>query len=128
MKEILKFGLVMGVLLCAAIGVASAQETLSEDYKEGYKDGFYRGATTWFNTVIEYSDLANLYNQLGGQPTNETAVFDNETMTWSDFYNERATIFNEEIAPSVNSLIMEIYGPDDNRTELFLIPDLELIP
>lgn len=126
MKEIIKFGLVIGVLLCVAIGAASAQE-YSEDYKEGYKDGFYMSMAYVCSANIQGSELVSIYNSLNGQPTDDTVVVDNETMTWSDYYNEEATIFNEETVPAVNDVIVQIFGTDDNRTELLLLPELPII-
>lgn len=127
MKEIIKLGLVMGVLFCAAIGAASAQEEPSEDYKEGYKDGFYRGAMLLVQAVREADYLAGLYINLDGQPTDETIVVDNETMTWSDYYNQGATRFNQEAVPYVNGFVLEIFGADDNRTEQLLLSEVPLI-
>ena len=127
MKEIVKFGLVMGILFCAAIGAASAQENLSEDYKEGFKDGFYEGAMLMVGGARELDYLAGLYYNLGGEPTEETTVVDNETMTWSDYYNQQATIYNDEKVPYINGIILQIFGSEDNRTELLLLPQVELI-
>jgi len=126
MKEIVKYGLVIGMLLCGAIGAASAQEELSEDYKEGYQDGFYMSADLLIGANLQGAALADLYYSLNGEPTDETLTFENETMTWSDYYNDQATIFNQETAP-VNDFIVQIFGPDDNRTELLLLPKLPII-
>ena len=128
MKEIVKFGLVMGILFCAAIGAASAQEEPSEEYSEGYKDGFYTGAMVLVPAVLNADYLASLYYNLDGQPTNETAVFGNETMTWSDYYNQQATLFNQETVPGVNGFVLEVFGTDDNRTEQLLLSEIPLIP
>ena len=102
MKEIVKFGLVMGVLFCAAIGAASAQETYSEDYKEG----FYRGAILLVGAVMDADYLADVYYSLNGEPTDETIVVDNQTLTVSDYYNQQASLFNQDAIPYVNSIIM----------------------
>jgi len=127
MKEIIKLGLVMGVLFCAAIGAASAQEEFSEDYKEGYKDGFYMAMMYLCGANMQGSSLVSLYNDLEGKPTEETLVVENETMKWSDYYNELATQFNEETVINLNDMILQIYGPDDNRTQQLLLPELPLI-
>ena len=127
MKEIVKFGLVMGILFCAAIGVAIAQEEPSEDYKEGLKDGFYEGASLMVQGVSDYNFLMQFYSDLGGEPTNETAVVDNETVTLSDLYNQQVAIYMESERPFVNGRILEIFGTDDNRTELLLLPEVPLI-
>jgi hypothetical protein len=127
MKGIVKFGLVIGVLLCGAVGAASAQEEFSEDYKEGYKDGFYMGLMYVCGANVQGSELIGLYNSLDGQPTDETVVVENETITWSDYYNEEATFFNQETVPAVNEVILQIFGPDDDRTEELLLPELPLI-
>ena len=127
MKEIVIFGLVIGVLLCGAMGAASAQEELSEDYKEGYKDGFYDGGLSLMLAYMEGSDLEGIYNYLEGKPTDETIVFDNETMTLSDYYNEQATHFNEVTVVKINEFILQIFGPEDNRTEQLLLPELAII-
>lgn len=122
MKEIVKFGLVMGVLLCAAIGAASAQE-----YSEDYKEGFYSGAALLIPAIMDAKDLSNLYYSLNGQPTDETLVVDNETVTWSDYYNAGATYFNENELPQVNDFIMQVFGPDDNRTAQLSLTELPII-
>jgi hypothetical protein len=122
MKEIVKLGLVMGVLLCCAIGAASAQE-----YSEDYKEGFYSGALLLVQAVMDADYLSDVYYSLNGQPTDETLVVDNETMTWSDYYNEEATLFNENAVPYVNGVILQIFGPDDNRTEQLSLTELPLI-
>ena len=127
MKGIVKFGLVMSVLFCGAIGAASAQEDVSEDYKQGYMDGFYEGAMLMVGGARELDYLAGLYYNLGGEPTEETTVVDNETMTWSDYYNQQATIYNEETVPYINGIILQIFGTEDNRTELLLLPEIDLI-
>lgn len=122
MKEIVKFGLVMGVLFCAAVGAASAQE-----YSEDYKEGFYTGALLIVQAVMDADYLSDMYYSLNGQPTDETLVVDNETVTWSDYYNEEATFFNENAVPYVNGVILQIFGPDDNRTEQLSLTELPLI-
>jgi len=126
MNEIVKYGLVMGILLCGAIGAASAQEEFSEDYKEGYKDGFYASAMILIGANFQAYNLAGLYDDLNGQPTDETLTIENETMTWSDYYNDQATIFNQETA-TVNEFVLQIFGPDDNRTEQLSLKELPLI-
>lgn len=123
MKEIIKLGLVMGVLFCAAIGAASAQEEYSEDYKEG----FYNGAVLLVRAVMDADYLANVYYSLGGEPTDETIVFDNQTLTVSDFYNQEATRFNQETIPLVNDIIVDIFGAEDNRSEQLMLTELPLI-
>jgi hypothetical protein len=123
MKGIVKFGLVIGVLLCGAVGVASAQEEFSEDYKEG----FYTGALLLVQAVMDADYLSDMYFSLDGQPTDETVVVDNETITWSDFYNEEATYFNENAVPQVNGFIEQVFGPDDERTEQLSLKELPLI-
>lgn len=123
MKEIVKYGLVMGILLCGAIGAASAQEEYSEDYKEG----FYTGALLLVGAVMDADYLSDLYYSLDGQPTEDTLVVDNETITWSDYYNEEATYFNQEAIPYVNGFILQIFGPDDNRTGQLSLKELPLI-
>lgn len=123
MKEIIKLGLVMGVLFCAAIGAASAQET----YTEEYKDGFYNGALLLVRAVMDADYLADVYYSLGGAPTDETIVVDNQTLTVSDYYNQEATRFNQEAIPFVNGIIMEIFGTDDNRSEQLMLSELPLI-
>ena len=127
MKEIAKLGLVMGVLLCAAIGAASAQEEPSEEYMEGYKAGFYEGGLALMMAYMDGSDLENLYNYMGGEPTTETIVYENETVTLSDYYNEQATYFNEVTANNLNSFILQIFGSEDDRTKQLLLPELKLI-
>jgi hypothetical protein len=122
MKEIVKFGLVIGVLLCAAIGTTSAQ-----DYSEDYKDGFYTGALLLVQAVTNADYLSDLYYNLNGQPTDETLVVDNETMTWSDYYNDEATYFNENAVPYVNGAISQIFGSDDERAEDLYLTELPLI-
>jgi len=122
MKEIVKFGLVIGVLLCAAIGAASAQE-----YSEDYKNGFYSGAALLIPAIMDAKDLSTIYYSLNGQPTDETLVVDNETVTWSDYYNSGATYFNENEVPQVNDFIMQVFGPEDNRTEQLSLTELPLI-
>ena len=117
----------MSVLFCGAIGAASAQEDVSEDYKQGYMDGFYEGAMLMVGGARELDYLAGLYYNLGGEPTEETTVVDNETMTWSDYYNQQATIYNEETVPYINGIILQIFGTEDNRTELLLLPQVDLI-
>jgi len=130
MKEIVKYGLVIGILLCGAIGAASAQE-FSEDYEEGYtdgyKDGFYEGQLLMLGANMQGASLASLYNDLEGKPTDDTLIFENETITWSDYYNGLATLFNQETVPYVNGVILQIFGPDDNRTEQLLLPELPTI-
>lgn len=127
MKEIMKLGLVMGVLLCTTLGAASAQEELSEDYREGFKDGIYMGLINICTANIQWAELAALYNQLEGEPTDATLVIDNQTITWSDYYNELATSFNREAVTEVNNFILQIYGSDDERTEMLLMPELPII-
>jgi hypothetical protein len=122
MKEIVKFGLVIGVLLCAAIGTTSAQ-----DYSEDYKTGFYSGAALLIPAIMDARDLSDLYYNLNGQPTDETLVVDNETVTWSDYYNAGATYFNENELPQVNDFIMQVFGPDDDRTGQLSLTELPLI-
>lgn len=126
MKEIVTYGLVIGMLLCGAIGAASAQE-VSEDYKEGYMDGFYEGQLLMLGANMQGASLANLYNDLEGKTTDETLISENETITWSDYYNEQATLFNQETVPYVNGVILQIFSPDDNRTEQLLLPELPII-
>ena len=127
MKEIVKLGLVMSVLLCVAIGAASAQEEPSEEYMEGYKAGFYEGGLALMMAYMDGSDLENLYNYMGGEPTTETIVYENETVTLSDYYNEQATYFNEVTANNLNSFILQIFGSEDDRTKQLLLPELKLI-
>jgi hypothetical protein len=127
MKEIVKLGLVMGVLFCTAFGAASAQEELSEDYKEGYQDGFYTSAMLLIGANLQGASLADLYYSLNGEPTDETLTIENETMTWSDYYNHQAEVFNQEAVPEVNNFILQIFGHDDERTEQLLLPELPLI-
>jgi hypothetical protein len=122
MKEIVKYGLVIGMLLCGAIGVASAQE-----YSDDYKEGFYTGAALLIPAIMDANSLQDLYYNLGGMPTDETVVVDNETVTWSDYYNDEATYFNENAVPYVNGVILQIFGPDDNRTEQLSLTELPLI-
>ena len=127
MKEIVKFGLVIGVLLCGVIGAASAQEEPSEEFMEGYKAGFYEGGLALMMAYMDGSDLEDLYNYLGGEPTDETIVYENETIPLSDYYNEQATYFNEVTANNLNGFILQIFGSEDNRTEQLLLPELNLI-
>jgi hypothetical protein len=127
MKGIVKLGLVMGVLFCTAFGAASAQEELSEDYKEGFKDGVYMGLINVCSANMQWANLAALYYELEGEPTDETLVVDNETITWSDYYNELATSFNQGAVTEVNNFVLQNFGPDDERTELLLIPELPII-
>ncbi len=124
MKEIVKFGLVIGVLLCTAIGAASAQD---QEFSEDYKDGFYTGAALLIPAIMDANSLQDIYYNLGGKPTDETVVVDNETMTWSDYYNDEATYFNENAVPYVNGIILQIFGPDDNRTGQLSLTELPLI-
>mgnify|MGYP001259214526 CR=1 FL=1 len=124
MKEIVKFGLVMGILFCAAVGVAIAQEEPSEDYKEGYKDGFYTGAMLLGQAISNADYLTMLYNDLGG---NTTDVAFNETMTWSDYYNQQATLFNQETILGLNEFVLNVFGADDNRTEQLQLSEIPLI-
>jgi len=114
---------VIGMLLCGAIGAASAQEEFSEDYKEG----FYNGALLLVGAVSDADYLSDMYYGLDGQPTDETIVVDNETMTWSDYYNQQATYFNQNAVPYVNGIILQIFGPDDERTEQLSLTELPLI-
>ena len=127
MKEIMKLGLVMGVLFCTALGAASAQEELSEDYKAGFQEGFYTSAMLLIGANLQGASLADLYYSLNGEPTDETLTIENETMTWSDYYNRQAEIFNHQMAPEVNNFILQVFGPEDNRTEQLLLPELPII-
>jgi hypothetical protein len=127
MKEIVKYGLVIGMLLCSAIGAASAQDELSEDYKEGLKDGFYEGASLMVQGILDYNFLMGFYSDLGGVSTTETIVVNNETVTLSDLYNQQAAMYMENERPYINGRILEIFGTDDNRTELLLLPEVQLI-
>ena len=124
MKKIVKFGLVIGVLLCAAIGAASAQD---QEFSEDYRDGFYTGALLLVQAVTNADYLSDIYYSLDGQPTDDTLVIDNETMTWSDYYNDEATYFNENAVPYVNGAILQIFGPDDERAEDLYLTELPLI-
>ena len=127
MKEIMKLGLVMGVLFCTALGAASAQEELSEDYKAGFQEGFFAGAMVLIDPWLQGSYLSGLYESLEGKPTDQTVVIDNETMTLSDYYNAQATLFNQQTVPEVNNFILQVFGPEDNRTEQLLLPELPII-
>ena len=119
MKEIVKFGLVMGVLLCGAIGAASAQEELSEDYKAG----FYDAAINIGSATMEYGRLIQLYMDLGGETAEVTA----ETEDIVEYYNNWTTEFNEQVIPNFNYFIDQTFGPDDNRTENLYLGELPLI-
>jgi hypothetical protein len=118
MKEIVKFGLVIGVLLCAAIGAASAQE-----FSEDYKNGFYDSAMIVGQAYFTEGNLIDLYYGLGGESTVVTA----ENQGIIDYYNNQSTQFNEELVPYVNGVINQIFGSDDNRTEDMYLGELPLI-
>lgn len=119
MKEIMKLGLVMGVLFCTALGAASAQEEFSEDYKAG----FYDAAMIIGQATFEYGTLADLYFSLGGEST----VLTPENQEIVDYYNNQSTQFNQERVPFVNSVIDQIFGPNDNRTGDLYMPQLPII-
>ncbi|KQC15741.1 MAG: hypothetical protein APR56_12540 [Methanosaeta sp. SDB] len=119
MKEIVKFGLVMGVLLCGAIGAASAQEEFTEDYK----NGFYDAAMIVGQATFTQGNLVDLYYGLGGESAVATA--DNEEIV--EFYNNQTAQFNEQLVPYVNGIIDQIFGPDDDRTEDMYLGELPLI-
>ncbi len=119
MKEIVKFGLVIGVLLCGAIGAASAQEEYSEDYK----NGFYESARIVGQAYFTEGNLIDLYYGLGG----ESAVVTAENQEIIDYYNNQSTQFNDELVPYVNGVIDQVFGPDDNRTEDLHLGKLPLI-
>ncbi len=116
MKEIVKFGLVIGMLLCGAIGAASAQDEYSDDYK----NGFFDAAVLVGQATGMGGSLEQLYMALGGQSTPETAEIVSD-------YNNQTTIFNQQVVPYVNSVIDQIFGPDDNRTEDLYLIELPLI-
>jgi predicted dithiol-disulfide oxidoreductase (DUF899 family) len=119
MKEIVKLGLVMGFLLCAGIGASSALDEFSEDYKAG----FYDAAIIVGQATFTYGNLFDLYYGLGGESTVLTA--DNEEIV--EYYNNQTTQFNQQLVPYVNSVIDQVFGPDDNRTEDLYIGELPLI-
>lgn len=119
MKGIVKFGLVIGVLLCGAVGAASAQEEFSEDYKMG----FYEGAIIIGSATFTQGNLVDLYYGLGGESTVVTA--DNEEMI--EFYNNQSAQFNQQTVAYVNDIIDQVFGPDDNRTEDLYLAELPLI-
>lgn len=120
MKEIAKFGLVMGVLLCATIGAASAQD---QEYSEDYKTGFYESAMIVGQAYFTQGNLIDLYYGLGG----ESAVVTADNQEIIDYYNNQSTQFNEQLVPYVNGVINQIFGTDDNRTEDMYIGELPLI-
>ena len=127
MKEIMKLELVMGVLLCTTLGAASAQEELSEDYKKGFQEGFFAGAMVLIDPWLQGSYLSGLYETMDGKPSDEIVVIENETMTLSDYYNAQATLFNQQKVPEVNNFILDVFGPDDERIEYLLLPELPII-
>ena len=110
----------MGVLVCTALGAATAQEDLSEDYKAG----FYDGAMLLGQAAFAYGNLIDLYYGLGG----ESAVMTPENQELVEFYNNQSTQFNQQMVPHVNSIIDLIFGSNDNRTEDLRISELPLIP
>ncbi len=118
MKEIVKYGLVMGILLCGAIGAASAQE-----FSEDYKAGFYDAAMIVGQATFTYGNLVDLYYGLGGESVVLTA--DNQEII--EYYNNQTTQFNEQLVPYVNGVIDQVFGPDDNRTEDMYLGELPLI-
>ena len=111
MKEIIKLGLVIGALFCAAICAASAQEEYSEDYK----NGFYDAAVIVGQATGMGGSLEQLYNALGGEATPETADI-------VEYYNNQTTLFNQQVIPYVNGIIDQVFGPEDNRSaDLYLV-------
>jgi len=119
MNEIVKYGLVMGILLCGAIGAASAQDEFSEDYKEG----FYAAAMIVGQATFTYGNLVDLYYGLGGESVVLTA--DNQDIV--EYYNNQTTQFNEQLVPYVNGVIDQVFGSDDNRTEDMYLGERPLI-
>jgi predicted dithiol-disulfide oxidoreductase (DUF899 family) len=120
MKEIVKFGLVIGVLLCSAIGAASAQD---QEFSEEYKAGFYDAAINVGTVTMEYGRLMQLYIDLGGESAEVTA--ENEDII--EYYNNWTTQFNEQLVPNFNDFIDQTFGPEDNRTEDLYLGEMPLI-
>lgn len=118
MKEIVKFGLVIGVLLCSAIGTASAQE-----YSDDYKAGFYDAAMIVGQATFTYGNLVDLYYSLGG----ESAILTADNQDIVEYYNNQTTQFNEQLVPYVNGVIDQVFGSNDNRTEDMYLGELPLI-
>ena len=109
----------IGVLLCAAIGAASAQEEFSEEYKAG----FYDAAINVGSVTMEYGRLMQLYIDLGG----ESAVETPENQDIIEYYNNWTTQFNEQLVPNFNDFIDQTFGPDDNRTENLYLSEMPFI-
>ncbi|HII07174.1 MAG TPA: hypothetical protein HA349_07665 [Methanotrichaceae archaeon] len=118
MKEIVKLGLVIGMLLCGAVGATSAQE-----FSEDYKNGFYDAAIIIGQATFTYGNLADLYFGLGGDSTELTP----ENKDIVDYYNNETSQFNQQMVPYVNDVIDQVFGPDDNRTEDLYLVELPLI-
>ncbi len=108
MNGIFKCGLVAALLICGAMSVAIGDDEVT--YSEDYKDGFYVAGSLLGTANGIGGSLFNLYQSLGGTSTPETVEI-------VGYYNNQSQMFNEQTVPYVNSIIFQIFGPDDNRTE-----------
>jgi len=115
MNKIICGGLVIALLMTGVMSVATAEE-----YSDEYKDGFYNGAVLLGQARALGGNLYSLYMSLGGQFTEENE----EIVT---YYNEEATMFNENVVPYINNELITIFGEDDNRTAQLGMVELPLI-
>ncbi len=82
----------MGVLFCAAIGAASAQE----EYSRGLQERLLRCRSDRRPGNRHGRKPGAAYNALGGEATPETADI-------VEYYNNQTTIFNDQVVPYVNA-------------------------
>ena len=103
-----------------SVAVGEDEVTYSEDYNDGFKDGFYQGAVVFVQANSRMVDLYYFHRDLGGVLTEENAEYVAE-------YNNQTTEFNQVWVPNINGMVLEIFGPDDNRSQDLLLPELPLI-
>jgi len=118
MNGIFKCGLVAALLICGAMSVAVGEDEVT--YSEDFKDGFYQGAMVFGQVNNRVVTLYHYYMNLGGVLTDENAEYVAD-------YNNQTTEFNQAWVPDINDLVSEIFGSDDNRTEMLHLEGLPYI-